>query len=58
MTVEVRTCFAGSKNIVKSKYVKIKIAFTSCYTGIIILTLLAAGNLAICRHQLQIFFVN
>ena len=47
----------GPKDIVKSN-VKIKIAFTNFYTGIIILTFLAAGNLAKCRHQLQIFFVN
>ena len=32
----------------------IKNAF-NCYTGIIILTFLAVGNLAKCRHQLQIF---
>ena len=43
------------KNIVKSN-VKIKIAFTNFFTGIIILTFLAAGNLAKCGHQLQIFF--
>ena len=47
----------GPKNIVKSN-VKIKIAFTNFYTGIIILTFLAPGNLPKCRHQLQIFFVN
>ena len=35
----------GPKNIVKLN-VKIKIAFTNFYTGIIILTFLAAGNLA------------
>ena len=33
------------KNMVKSN-IKIKIAFTNCYTGIIILTFLVAGNLA------------
>ena len=40
----------GPKNIVKSN-VKIKIAFTNFYTGIIILTFLAAGNLVKCRHS-------
>ena len=44
--------------ILSSQIVKIKIAFTNFYTGIIILTFLAAGNLAKCRHQLQIFFMN
>ena len=55
MSLSIGTLKICHKNMVTSN-VKIKIAFTNCYTGIIILTFLVAGILASAGINPRFFF--